>query len=213
MEKTAITYHGGDSDDESGASDAPRQDLTSSSIGQNKTANLFFDEINSLPSTPPGSIRSNQPLPSYKTEEEYKREVTHETYNQILIKMERGKLHDKDYKSSNPLPHTKTWVHPPTNSSPPRRVAEKRPRPAEPLAHTLQDINVSLPITELSHHRNNSNMDVHEGERQRVSKHGDGQRSSDIFNATHVTYNSTRYALRSGRLGCLGPRGYRGRHL
>ena len=125
-------------------------------LSQNNTAGLFFDEIDSLPSTPPGSVRSNNPLASYKTEDEYKREVTRETYHQLLMKMERGKLHEKDFKPQQPLPHAKTWVHPPTNSSPPRKGAKnahssprRRHDPAEPLAQALQDINISLPITEV----------------------------------------------------------------
>ena len=135
---------------------------------------LTFDEIASLPSTPPGSVKSNMPLPAFDDEEHYKRERTKETYNQLLQKMERGKLHDKDYKPRKGLEEAGEWGHPPTLSSPPRKLkaAEEREkvrspeplrevrsceaRPLLPLLYSnsssqvLEDINMSRTIQKMS---------------------------------------------------------------
>ena len=90
-------------------------------------------EVTSLPSTPPGSIRSNESIPAFSTEEEHRKAVTRETYDQLLKKMERGELHEKGYeKPQSKGGPTKTWVHPPTLSSPPR----KKPRQGGTLNHT-----------------------------------------------------------------------------
>ena len=134
----------------------------------------FF--VPSPPSTPPGSIRSNEKLPAFESEEAYRKQVTQETYNQLLQKMETGKLHNRGYVKASRGEAKAEWVHPPTLSSPPRSVrgnggrgkgavgnqAAGRMKPgttgteAADLASITQGINHSRPIVQSSLHHENS---------------------------------------------------------
>ncbi|GMI09769.1 hypothetical protein TrLO_g394 [Triparma laevis f. longispina] len=149
IEKSAIMFGGS----ELGEEEEVNLTADTHNTRVNQAKEMFFDEIASLPSTPPGSVKSNMPLPAFEDEEHYRKEKTKETYNQLLQKMEKGKLHDKDYKKQKNLEEAGEWVHPPTLSSPPRKVKGKgggKVKSPDPLHITLEDINMSRTIQKMN---------------------------------------------------------------
>jgi len=120
-----------------------------------KSVPKFFSdafEVTSSPCTPPGSIRSNDTIPAFDTEEEHRKDKTRETYDQLLKAMERGKLHEKGYKKAK---EGKNWIHPPTLSSPPRKVpkADLRSHESPDLEAITQDISMSRTIRQSEQHQ------------------------------------------------------------